>query len=87
MFPNMPLTCVRLFSTEPLGSGSVSYNWAVFVYTVVKTVYCQHNTVDSFPNMTSFFCFIVSSVQFDILICNTEAQMLCFSSQQHIYMF
>lgn len=55
---------VGVFSTKPAGSGSASHNWAAFVYTVVRTVYCQLNIVDMFPNMTSLFCFTLNSIEF-----------------------
>ena len=45
------------FSTKPAGWGGASYNWAAFVYTVVRAVYCQLNRVGSSPNMTSLFLF------------------------------
>lgn len=65
-FPTCRWPAWDCFTAKPAGSGSASHSRAVFVYTVVRTVYCQLDTADSFPNMTSFCCFILSSVQFDI---------------------
>lgn len=41
-------------------------NRALFVYTEVKTVYCQLSTVDDSPSVTSCFCCTPRSVQFDL---------------------